>query len=81
MGGSQSVDSGSPAAATQFVKEAIDNNCVVVFSKTSCMYCKIAKRVLDSTGVEYAAVELNRREDGDQIQNVLQAMTGQSTVS
>lgn len=65
----------------QFVDNVIDNNCVVVFSKTTCAFCRMAKDVLSKTGVEYQVVELNKRSDGQQIQEILQNMTGVSTVS
>ena len=65
----------------QFVKEAIKSDCVVIFSKTSCGFCQMAKRVFQEMGVNYTAVELNQREDGDHIQDVLSEITGGTTVS
>ena len=78
MGSSESLLASKEA---DFIKEAVKDNCVVVFSKTSCGYCRMAKQVFEDIGTPYMAVELNNREDGGQIQNVLQAMTGESTVS
>ena len=41
----------------------------------------MAKRVFDDIGTPYAAVELDKRTDGDQVQELLQDMTGNTTVS
>lgn len=78
MGGSQSVDTNTQSS--EFVKQEIDNNCVVVFSKTTCGFCRMAKQVLDSTGVEYKAIEINKMAEGPDIQKALHSITGQSTV-
>eukprot|EP00058_Branchiostoma_floridae_P009787 XP_002595275.1 hypothetical protein BRAFLDRAFT_232328 [Branchiostoma floridae] len=67
--------------AAQFVQDKVKDNCVTVFSKSSCPYCKIAKRCLDDVGAKYESVELSDREDMSDIQDVLQAMTGERTVS
>ena len=52
----------------------------MVFSKSYCPYCNNAKRILDGLDAKYKAVELNQEDDGDDIQNALQKMTGQRTV-
>jgi glutaredoxin 3 len=52
----------------------------VVFSKSYCPYCNNAKRILDGLDAKYKAVELNKEDDGDDIQNALEKMTGQRTV-
>jgi glutaredoxin 3 len=52
----------------------------VVFSKSYCPYCNNAKRILDGYDAKYKAIELNQEDDGDDIQNALQKMTGQRTV-
>lgn len=52
----------------------------MVFSKSYCPYCNNAKRILDSYDAKYKAIELNQEEDGDDIQNALQKITGQRTV-
>lgn len=49
MGGSPScqvaaVDMRGPEAT--MVKEKINDNCVMIFSKTFCPYCKMAKKVI-----------------------------------
>lgn len=52
----------------------------VVFSKSYCPYCNNTKRILDGLNAKYKAIELNQENDGDDIQNALQQMTGQRTV-
>jgi glutaredoxin 3 len=77
MGSSESLLASKEA---DFINEAVKENCVVVFSKTTCGYCRMAKKVFEDIGTPYMAVELNNRDDGGRIQSVLQAMTGESTV-
>lgn len=67
--------------AANLVKMFIKNNKIAVFSKSYCPYCDMAKKVLDEAGAKNKAVlELNERNDGDQIQSILCNITGQSTV-
>lgn len=47
--------------AQAFVDEKIANNKVMVFSKSYCPFCKMAKDALNETGVKYAVVELDER--------------------
>ena len=76
MGAAQS----SPEAA-DMIETAIKSDCVVVFSKTTCGFCRMAKETLNSAGAEYTAIELNQRKDGGDIQDALYQKTGSSTVS
>lgn len=41
--------------------EQINANKVMVFSKTYCPFCKMAKDALNQTGVKYGLVELDER--------------------
>ena len=79
MGGSHSSDS-SPEKA-EWVKREIASDCVVIFSKTTCPYCRMAKNVFKNIGKEVKVIELNKRSDGSQIQDILSDMTGARTVS
>ena len=47
--------------ANAFVDESIKENKVMVFSKSTCPFCVMAKRTLDNTGAEYKVVELDVR--------------------
>lgn len=62
-------------------QEAILDNCVVIFSKTTCSYCNMAKKLFQDMNVNYKAIELDTYENGNQFQDVLHRMTGGRTVS
>ncbi|XP_014675001.1 PREDICTED: glutaredoxin-like [Priapulus caudatus] len=64
----------------KFVQDQIKENCVVVFSKSTCSYCRDAKGRLEKLNVPFSRIELNQRADGGTIQNVLHTMTGTRTV-
>ncbi|OQR90665.1 glutaredoxin-2, mitochondrial-like [Achlya hypogyna] len=70
-------------SGVQLVKGLISQHAVVVFSKTTCPYCRMAKDVLSSVGARYHVVELNQLGDeptGDDVQNACHKLTGQRTV-
>uniref|UniRef100_A0A663LML0 Glutaredoxin-2, mitochondrial n=1 Tax=Athene cunicularia TaxID=194338 RepID=A0A663LML0_ATHCN len=62
------------------VQEIISDNCVVIFSKTTCIYCKMAKKLFEGMNVNYTAVELDMNTNGSQFQDILEQMTGGRTV-
>uniref|UniRef100_A0A8C5RMN6 Glutaredoxin-2, mitochondrial n=1 Tax=Laticauda laticaudata TaxID=8630 RepID=A0A8C5RMN6_LATLA len=70
----------SNTAITNQIKDAISDNCVVIFSKSTCSYCKMAKKLFQEMNVNYKAVELDRYENGNQFQDILHQMTGSRTV-
>ncbi|EDW10057.1 glutaredoxin [Drosophila mojavensis] len=72
------VNMDSPHA--QFVRDTINNNKVVIFSKTYCPYCSMAKEQFRKLNVEMTLVELDLRSDADEIQAVLGELTGARTV-
>uniref|UniRef100_A0A914Z7H9 Glutaredoxin-2, mitochondrial n=1 Tax=Panagrolaimus superbus TaxID=310955 RepID=A0A914Z7H9_9BILA len=81
--GGSSNTSQTMSAAKSFVDEAIAKNKVAVFSKSYCPYCTKAKDALDSFKIpsdKYYCVELDKREDCDDIQNYLQSITGGRSV-
>jgi glutaredoxin 3 len=63
-----------------FAKSEINANDVVVFSKTYCPYCTATKELFSSLGVKYAVHELDKMEDGAELQNALFRITGQRSV-
>ncbi|CAG9856960.1 unnamed protein product [Phyllotreta striolata] len=75
---SKMVDLSSPKA--QEIYALIKENKIVIFSKTYCPYCDLAKECFDKIGVPYLAVELNKRGDGNEVQSILSQMTGARTV-
>ncbi|XP_422200.3 glutaredoxin 2 isoform X1 [Gallus gallus] len=70
----------SDAAAVNQIQEIISDNCVVIFSKTTCFYCRMAKKLFEGLNVNYTAVELDVNKNGSQIQDILEQMTGGRTV-
>lgn len=74
---------GYPPASTSarnFVQETIEKNPVVIFSKSYCPYCTMAKEVFNDVKAPYHTVELDERSDAGDIQQALQEMTGAGTV-
>ncbi|KAJ5083611.1 hypothetical protein N7456_013038 [Penicillium angulare] len=67
------------SAKTQ-AQNLIDQNAVMVFSKSYCPYCKSSKDLLSSFDAEFKTVELDDIKDGDAIQAALQEISGQRTV-
>lgn len=47
--------------ASKFVANAIAKNTVLVFSKTFCPYCKIAKDCLSQVGAKFHVIEIEDR--------------------
>ncbi|XP_055706626.1 uncharacterized protein LOC129803838 [Phlebotomus papatasi] len=72
------VDMSGPVA--QFVRETIASDKVVIFSKTYCPYCSMAKEQFRKLSQDFTAIELESREDGSEIQDVLGEITGARTV-
>merc|ERR1719261_2145066 len=66
-----------PAA---FVKSTVASDKVVVFSKTTCPFCRRTKDLFDGLDVKYTAVELDEMENGPAVQDALLASSGQRTV-
>ncbi|XP_014334192.1 glutaredoxin 2 isoform X2 [Bos mutus] len=80
MGNSTSSSLGNAATApVNQIQETISNNCVVIFSKTSCSYCRMAKNLFHDMNVNYKVVELDMLEYGSQFQDALHKMTGERT--
>lgn len=67
-------------ASKASIAAAIEQEKVLIFSKTTCPYCARVKGTLDVLDAPYEAVDLNTRDDGAEIQALLLEMTGQRTV-
>jgi glutaredoxin 3 len=69
-----------------FIEQTVNDNQVVVFSKTYCPYCGATKNFLDTTaafdGGDVKIIEIDAMDDtaSTQIQRELLVMTGQRTV-
>lgn len=62
-------------------QDVVSRNCVVIFSKTTCPYCKMAKNVFNEIGATYKVIELDEHNDGRRLQEALAQMTGARTVT
>ena len=70
-------------ASMAFVNDQVKSSKVVVFSKTHCPYCTMAKSALKDAGLkqsDYLLIELDERDDGSAIQDALVKITGARTV-
>lgn len=74
--------------AKAFVDESVTNNKVVVFSKSTCPYCTMAKTSLADVGLNtntLLVIELDQHRSTDysprDVQDYLQTITSISTVS
>ena len=66
--------------AKAFVNGQISSHKIVVFSKTYCPFCKMAKQALKDVGAEFFTIELETRDDGSDIQDFLLELTGGRSV-
>ena len=68
-------------SVSNFVKSFINNNKIVIFSKSFCPFCKLAKDILIKSKVNDAAImELDHCEKGAEIQKELTKLNNFSTV-
>lgn len=66
---------------SSYVDNLIKTHKVVVISKTYCPYCVKAKNVLKKYNInDIVIVELDNRDDGDEIQDHMSKLTGARTV-
>jgi len=75
--------SGGPIQTAEIhssIKELVQQDQVVIFSKTTCPFCYDAKEVFDKMGQKYTVIELNKHPQGTAVQDVLKDMTGARTV-
>ncbi|CAG9111910.1 hypothetical protein JYU34_001670 [Plutella xylostella] len=77
---SRAAKMASSAEIQHFIKEAIAGDKVVVFSKSYCPYCKLAKDVFSKVKQPIKVIELDERDDGSVIQEQLSSITGFRTV-
>ncbi|GKZ24910.1 hypothetical protein AbraIFM66951_000688 [Aspergillus brasiliensis] len=68
------------AAAKTKAQTLINENGVVVFSKSYCPYCTASKNLLNELGAKYTTLELDQLPDGADLQDALQEISQQRTV-
>jgi len=77
------VNSSSPnmsSAVINTIRQRVAQSTVVIYSKTSCPYCTMAKEVFKKINQPYDLIELDQISDGSSIQDALGEMTGARTV-
>ena len=63
------------------IKQVVVDFSVVIFSKSFCSYCHLAKEAMEAEGVNPFVIELDLMGiDGRKVQDTLAAMTGRRTV-
>lgn len=67
-------------SARETVESKVSASPVVVYSKSYCPYCAKTKALLNKLDVQFDVIELDEVADGDDQQDALKAITGQSTV-
>jgi len=63
-----------------FVKSSVASDKVVIFSKTTCPFCRKTKDLFDGLDVKYTSVELDEMDNGPDVQDALLDSSGQRTV-
>ncbi|XP_068640196.1 monothiol glutaredoxin-S6-like isoform X1 [Aristolochia californica] len=71
---------GAFKSTSAFVENVIYANKIAIFSKSYCPYSLRAKNVFKRLSEEPYVVELDLRDDGSEIQNVLLDLVGRRTV-
>ena len=69
-------------AVTAKIDNLVSENPVVVFSFTTCPFCRRAKDLLDEKGIDYQVLELDELEgnEGNEIRATLGRKTGRTSV-
>lgn len=67
-------------AVKERMERYISENTVMMFSFSTCPFCKNAKKVLDDMNVSYEAVELNEMDGGMAIRAELAKKTGRTSM-
>ena len=75
----QNFDTSTPEY--NFIEHTIKEYPVVMFSKTTCNFCKMAKDLFSDLGVKYHVEEIGQRPDCQAVQDVFNDLTGERTVS
>ncbi|XP_043188516.1 glutaredoxin-C4-like [Amphibalanus amphitrite] len=78
------MGAGESTMASPAIKQSVDQlikaNKVMIFSKSYCPYCTMAKKVFKEMGQEYGLIELDETQDGSSMQQYLAQITGASSV-
>lgn len=64
----------------QEIENYVENNKVMIFSKSRCPYCRKVKELFKSLGVAFFALELDTLENGAEMQKAMAEKAGRSSV-
>ena len=68
-------------SARSLVEVWTDRHCpLVMFAKSWCKHCRRAKAALDARGIHPFVVNIDKRPDEEDVQKLLEGLTGHSTV-
>jgi len=83
MGSSQSAPPtvGTKTESHGQVLDLINSTKVLIFSATYCGYCRVAKKLFESIGTEYHAIEVDKLGDKGRLITELRKHTGSNYVS
>ncbi len=70
----------SSSSVGEFVDKTVSSHNIVIFSKSYCPYCRRAKAVFKELNQVPYVVELDERDDGSKIQDILNNIVGKRTV-
>jgi glutaredoxin 3 len=71
------------SSGKEYVASLIDDKKVLVISKSTCPHCREAKKVFKTYKIKKDQIqflEINNRDDMNQIQNYMQSLTGARSV-
>jgi glutaredoxin len=76
------MSSKTSLSASEHIQELIHKYPIVIFSKSSCPYCRKAKNILSKYKLDnkYYVLELNKLSNTNEYQTELQKLTGDRTV-
>ena len=69
------------ADAKKYVEDLINEHTVMVFSKSYCPYCDMAKKALKAVNANFHVVEIENMSNCQAIQDVLHEKSGARSVS
>ena len=64
------------ALASDVISQALADNTVVIFSRSSCSGCQKVKEYFEDAGIPYYALELDTRADGEALKGALAEKNG-----
>ncbi|OIV98384.1 hypothetical protein TanjilG_16711 [Lupinus angustifolius] len=74
------VHASTSSSVGEFIDKTISSHKIVIFSKSYCPYCKRAKAAFKELNQVPYVVELDERDDGSKIQDILNNIIGRRTV-